>query len=555
MLLTTIFPGSQLGMYSYAVSVSSDTLVSMRACSKGQPVGAQITAALDLIERRDIVRRIWQGDHTVWKSNPEGIVDKLGWLNLPSQLAGSFHDLETFAKEIRKTRYKHIVLLGMGGSSLGADALCSILAPSTTSHPELIILDSVVPSSVASVAKAIDPSRTIFLVSSKSGTTIETNALYRYFRRLVDQSGGTGRNFVAITDAGTPLEALAEKEDFLRSFLNPSNVGGRYSVLSYFGLVVAAVLGIDLSSLLLSAEEMIARCGPDTPLAENPGVSLGAALAGFTMSGHNKLTILTSPKLTSFARWAEQLIAESTGKDGVGILPVVGEPVLDSSAYGDDRVFIYLRLAEDDNGVLDKAMAHLQDAGHRIISIDLQNNEDLAGEFYRWELATAIAGSILGLNPFDQPNVEMAKRATNQMLSQHNSDELIELSSIGSIDDLLNAVQPNQYFAITAYVQHDVRFEQLVTNLRRRVMQRHKVATTFGYGPRYLHSTGQLHKGGPPTGLFLQIVMSHDDEIEIPGRSYTFGTLVDAQAEGDFRALKNMGRKIVRIGLEELIAQ
>ena len=555
MLLTTIFPGSQLGMYSYAVSVSSDTLGSMRACSKGQPVGAQITAALDLIERRDIVRRIWQGDHTVWKSNPEGIVDKLGWLNLPSQLAGSFHDLETFAKEIRKTRYKHIVLLGMGGSSLGADALCSILAPSTTSHPELIILDSVVPSSVASVAKAIDPSRTIFLVSSKSGTTIETNALYRYFRRLVDQSGGTGRNFVAITDAGTPLEALAEKEDFLRSFLNPSNVGGRYSVLSYFGLVVAAVLGIDLSSLLLSAEEMIARCGPDTPLAENPGVSLGAALAGFTMSGHNKLTILTSPKLTSFARWAEQLIAESTGKDGVGILPVVGEPVLDSSAYGDDRVFIYLRLAEDDNGVLDKAMAHLQDAGHRIISIDLQNNEDLAGEFYRWELATAIAGSILGLNPFDQPNVEMAKRATNQMLSQHNSDELIELSSIGSIDDLLNAVQPNQYFAIMAYVQHDVRFEQLVTNLRRRVMQRHKVATTFGYGPRYLHSTGQLHKGGPPTGLFLQIVMSHDDEIEIPGRSYTFGTLVDAQAEGDFRALKNMGRKIVRIGLEELIAQ
>ena len=227
----------------------------------------------------------------------------------------------------------------MGGSTLGADALCSILAPDT-SHPELIILDSVVPSSVASVAKAIDPARTIFLVSSKSGTTRETNTLYRYFRRLVDQSGGSGRNFVAITDAGTPLEVLAAEEDFLRTFLNPSNVGGRYSVLSYFGLVVAALLDIDLCSLLLSAEEMIARCSPDVPLAENPSVSLGTDLAGFAMGGHDKLTILTSPKLTSFARWTEQLIAESTGKDGMGILPVVGEPILDSSAYGDDRVFV-----------------------------------------------------------------------------------------------------------------------------------------------------------------------------------------------------------------------
>ena len=526
----------------------------MRACSKGQPAGAQVTAALDLIERRDIVRRIWHGDHTVWKSNPEGIVDKLGWLNLPSQLAGSFLDLETFATEVSEARYKHIVLLGMGGSTLGADALCSILAPDT-SHPELIILDSVVPSSVASVAKAIDPARTIFLVSSKSGTTRETNTLYRYFRRLVDQSGGSGRNFVAITDAGTPLEVLAAEEDFLRTFLNPSNVGGRYSVLSYFGLVVAALLDIDLCSLLLSAEEMIARCSPDVPLAENPSVSLGTDLAGFAMGGHDKLTILTSPKLTSFARWTEQLIAESTGKDGMGILPVVGEPILDSSAYGDDRVFVYLRLAEDDNSVLDKAMAHLQDVGHPVINIDLQNQEDLAGEFYRWELATAIAGSILGLNPFDQPNVELAKRATDQILSEHNNDELIELSSTGSVDNLLNVVEPNQYFAIMAYVQPDLRFEQFVADLRRRVMQRHKVATTFGYGPRYLHSTGQLHKGGPPTGLFLQVVMSHHDEIEIPDSSYTFGKLVNAQAEGDFRALKSMGRQIVRVRLEELIAQ
>ena len=273
------------------------------------------------------------------------------------------------------------------------------------------------------------------------------------------------------------------------------------------------------------------------------------------MGGHDKLTILTSPKLTSFARWTEQLIAESTGKDGMGILPVVGEPILDSSAYGDDRVFVYLRLAEDDNSALDKAMAHLQDVGHPVINIDLQNQEDLAGEFYRWELATAIAGSILGLNPFDQPNVELAKRATDQILSEHNNDELIELSSIGSVDNLLNVVEPNQYFAIMAYVQPDLRFEQFVADLRRRVMQRHKVATTFGYGPRYLHSTGQLHKGGPPTGLFLQVVMSHHDEIEIPDSSYTFGKLVNAQAEGDFRALKSMGRQIVRVRLEELIAQ
>ena len=267
------------------------------------------------------------------------------------------------------------------------------------------------------------------------------------------------------------------------------------------------------------------RCSPDVPLAENPSVSLGTDLAGFAMGGHDKLTILTSPKLTSFARWTEQLIAESTGKDGMGILPVVGEPILDSSAYGDDRVFVYLRLAEDDNSVLDKAMAHLQDVGHPVINIDLQNQEDLAGEFYRWELATAIAGSILGLNPFDQPNVELAKRATDQILSEHNNDELIELSSTGSVDNLLNVVEPNQYFAIMAYVQPDLRFEQFVADLRRRVMQRHKVATTFGYGPRYLHSTGQLHKGGPPTGLFLQVVMSHHDEIEIPDSSYTLSLI------------------------------
>ena len=441
----------------------------------------------------------------------------------------------------------------MSPSSMGPAALRQTFG-SADGYPEFIVLDSTVPAWVEGVAGTIDPSRTLFLVSSKSGATVETLSLYRYFRGILERQEGTtevGSNFVAITDAGTPLERLAREQGFRRVFCNPSDLGGRYSVLSYFGLVPGALMGIDIDKLLDRAECMREGCSFCVAAHDNPGAWLGASMGTLAMRGRDKLTLVTSPSISGFGLWVEQLVAESTGKKGRGIVPIVGEPLVPPSHYGRDRLFAYLRLEGDDNGDTDSRMKGIEAAGHPVIRLDLRDRYDLAAEFFRWEFATAVAGSIIGIHPFDQPNVQQAKDLTDEVLREYQaSGDLRWEKATDSLEDLLTGSRPGDYLAILAYVRQTPETDRALYELRRKVVERYGIATTVGYGPRYLHSTGQLHKGGPDTGLFLQITSGHERDIDVPGQPYTFGTLAEAQALGDLRALRALGRRVARIHLE-----
>ena len=470
------------------------------------------------MEADDVVGRIWCKDHTVWKPDPAEIEDRLGWLTVPQLMRPEIPALESFAQEVRDAGYRHVVLLGMGGSSLGPEVLRCALG-SAQGYPQLIVLDSTVPAVVQGVSDAIDPANTLFLVSSKSGSTIEPNCLYAHFRGLVDSACGqrAGDNFIAVTDPGAVLERLATEAGFRRTFLNPTDIGGRYSVLSYYGLVPAALLGIDTRTLLERAETMAQECGPDRPGSKNPGAWLGAAMAQMASEGRDKLTLVTSPSLQPFGLWIEQLLAESTGKEGKGIIPVVGERHLSLEGYGEDRQFVYLRLEDDDNVESDDFAIAIAEASHPLICVDLRDRYDLAGEFYRWEFATAIAGAVLGIHPFDQPDVQAAKDMTDPMLAHvQQTGELPAVQAETSFDQLLVGIQPDSYVAILAYCQQTPEVDASISLLRQRIAQRYGVATTAGYGPRYLHSTGQLHKGGPASGVYL--LLTTDPE---PGRAHT----------------------------------
>ena len=376
---------------------------------------------------------------------------------------------------------------------------------------------------------------------------------YAYFRKLVDDVVGqeaAGQNFIAVTDPGTPLAALAQQQGFRRLFLNPPDIGGRYSVLSYFGLVPAALTGVDISKLLDRADCMREGSASCVPVHDNPGAWLGAVMSVLARQGRDKLTLVTSPSIRSFGLWVEQLIAESTGKDGTGIVPVAGEPMASAESYGDDRVFVYLRLNGDDNGAVDDSIQSIKSSGHPVVSLELQDKYDLGAEFFRWELATAVAGSGLGINPFDQPNVQAAKDMTESLLSQfQSSGKLAEMEASSDLKSLLSKAGKGDYLAIMAYTQQTPRVDQALDLLRRKVMERHGIATTMGYGPRFLHSTGQLHKGGPASGLFLQLTAGHAHDIPIPEEVYTWGVLADAQALGDLQALRSSDRRAVRVHL------
>ena len=514
------------------------------------------------LQRQDLVGRIWSHDHTVWKPDPTEIADRLGWLSVTDQMSGELGSIQEFGSEVRRSGFRHVALLGMGGSSLGPEVLRQTFG-SAKDFPELIVLDSTVPGWVEAVARRADPQRTLFLVSSKSGTTTEPNSLYAYFRSLLDQKGHLnsvkgGSNFAAVTDAGTPLAKLAEEQEFRRIFLNPPDIGGRYSVLSYFGLVPAALIGMELPGLIHRADAMRARCFAMTPLEENPGAWLGLVMGKMALLGRDKLTLITSPSLAGFGLWVEQLLAESTGKEGRGIVPVAGEPLVDPRHYGPDRLFIYLRLEEDDSSEIDGAVESIQLAGHPLVRMDLQDKYDLGGEFYRWEFATALAGALLGINPFDQPDVQGAKDMTDSMLAQYQAagrwpptpksgPELGRESA--SLGDLLSKGGSGDYLAIMAYLQQTPQVDRALHSLRRRVLESYGIATTVGYGPRFLHSTGQLHKGGPDSGLFLQLTQEHKVDVPIPGQSYTFGVLAGAQSKGDYQALKKAGRRTARLHL------
>ncbi|MFC2001123.1 glucose-6-phosphate isomerase [Chloroflexota bacterium] len=514
----------------------------------------EVKAMLSDLEQRDIVGRIWKKDHSVWKSDPAEITNRLGWLNVIDSMRQQVFTLRSFAQEVRDAGFHHVVLLGMGGSSLGPEVLRQTFG-SVAGYPELIVLDSTLPACVQAVAQTIQPAHTLFLVSSKSGTTIEPNLLFQYFKELVTVAVGeekAGNNFIAITDQGTPLGELAAQEKFRHLFINPADIGGRYSVLSYFGLVPAALIGIDIEALLDRAGRMCAKINEGKSISKNPGAWLGAIMGTLAQSGRDKPTIFTSPSVSSFGLWVEQLVAESTGKDGKGIIPVVDEPAMESAHYDDDRLFVFLRLSGDDNSVIDKATDCMKASGQPLLVLEVDDKYDLGAEFFRWEFATAVAGAILGIHPFDQPNVQAAKQATEMVLQKYmDCGKLSPAQDTGSPAELLTKAGRGDYLAIIAYIRQTPEVDSLMAEFRRRVVEKHRLATTLGYGPRYLHSTGQLHKGGPNTGLFLLVTADHAQDVTIPGNPYTFGVLADAQASGDLQALQSAGRRVARAHLSE----
>ena len=509
----------------------------------------QVAATLARMQRARVAGRIWDRDHTVWKQASTEISNRLGWLGLPTRMGSQVKNILELASQVQREGIRHVVLLGMGGSSLGAEALRRSFPPSE-GFPDLLVLDSTVPAAVRAVRDQIDVARTLFIVSSKSGATVEPNALYRYFRELADKAVGqqeSGAQFIAVTDAGTPLDTLAREHRFRRAYRNPADIGGRYSVLSYFGMLPAALYGIDISKLMARARAMQTACSAEVDASVHPGLRLGAVIGSMALNGRDKLTVVTSPAIEGLGRWLEQLIAESTGKEGRGIVPVVGEPLVDPRHYGNDRLFAYLRLDGDDNDEADQAIEKIESAGHPVVRFSLRDPFDLGAEFFRWQFATAVAGHVLGVQPFDQPNVQRAKDLTDQELDRYyESGRAPSRRGVGTLSELLSSASPGDYLAILAYVRETPEASRALQQLRRTVLEKKQIATTLGYGPSYLHSTGQLHKAGPQSGMFLQLTSQERLDLDIPGERYSLRVLVSAQAAGDLGALQAVGRRVVR---------
>ncbi len=515
---------------------------------------ALVASTLQHLDQARAVERLWARDHRLWKPEPREISDRLGWLTVHEDMRHQLAQLAKFVATAQTLRIKDVVLLGMGGSSLGPEVLRASFGRSTRGLPRLWVLDSTVPGWVRLVSEAILPDRTLFLVASKSGGTIEVMSLFAHFWKVVTKAKGTrgGNQFVAITDPGTSLEALAREHGFAQVFTNPPDIGGRYSVLSFFGLVPAALLGLDVARLLTRAAGMADRCRTQG-LDSNPGAFLGAAMGALAKAGRDKVTVMTSPALSAFGLWVEQLLAESTGKEGTGLIPVAQEPALTPSAYGHDRFFVSLRLKGDANGALDRQVKALSRAGHPVLPLTLGDRYDLAAEFFRWEFATAVAGHVLGIHPFDQPNVQESKDRTKRVLEIFKTTGRLPqpptLSPAQAAQALSSHLQAGTYISLLGYTTPSRQFEAAVRRFRKSVAARHHVATTFGYGPRYLHSTGQLHKGGPNTGVFLELIDRMKPDVPIPGQPFTFGTLARAQAVGDLESLRMQNREAVQVQL------
>lgn len=512
-----------------------------------------IQPVLQTLEKADIVRRIWAKDHTVWKPAPNEITDRLGWLTVLPEMQSRLAELRTFAEDIRREGFRHVILLGMGGSSLGAEVFRRTFTRAG-GFPELIVFDSALPESVLDLTRRLDPERTLFIVSSKSGSTIELVCLTEYFWKWAASTvgeSGAGARFAAITDPGTPLERLASERGFRRTFLNPADIGGRYSVLSYFGLVPAMLMGLNCGVLLDRAGRMAEACRAGQPLGGNPGAWLGAVIGGMAERRKDKLTLITSPKIGPFGLWLEQLLAESLGKEGRGVVPVAGEPLVGADRYGEDRLFVCLRLEGDENASVDEAVGALRSSGRPVIIIRLADPYDLGAEFFRWEFATAVAGAVMGVQPFNQPNVQQAKDATHRVLAEFSRRGRLPPPENGEeLNRLFEKLETRgRYLGIMAFVPESHHADRALGGLRRRVVERYGAATIAGYGPRYLHSSGQLYKGGPDTGVFLQFTLDHAPDVPIPGKPYTFGVLADAQAIGDFETLRALGRPVSAVRL------
>lgn len=547
-----------------------------------------VASALKDLHDHTVLTRIWQHDHTVWKPDPTEITNRLGWLHSPEVMHAAIPEISAFVDEVRAEGFSHALLLGMGGSSLAPEVFRFTLGV-RPGFLDLAVLDSTDAEAVAAHAQRLNLAKTLFLVSTKSGGTVETFSFFKYFYNLTAQRVGSdkvGRHFIAITDPGSGLVDTARKYAFRKVFLNDPNIGGRYSALSCFGLVPAALLGVDLRLLLERGAIMACNSeGCNSPLeGDNLSAQLGAVLGQMAAAGRDKVTLLASPAIRHFGAWAEQLIAESTGKEGKGILPVDGEEVATPAAYGDDRVFVHLRLRDDRTH--DSAIAALQQAGHPVLQFTWQDEYDLGGEFFRWEMATAVASRRLGINPFDQPDVESAKVLARQMVAAYQQSghlpepaptlqaegiavyaDFAAASLRAALQQFLapaeksGATGPRAYVALQAYLPPTAETEAALQQMRSRIMRRWRCATTVGYGPRFLHSTGQLHKGDAGNGLFIQFTSDPRQEVPIPDEAgsaasaMTFGVLKLAQALGDQQALRNAGRHVIRFHLGTEVVQ
>jgi transaldolase/glucose-6-phosphate isomerase len=500
----------------------------------------RIEERIDRAEADEVVQRVWQRDHTLWCGEPDEIVDRLGWLDLPETMRGEVRRLHDFAHEVRSDGFTHAVLLGMGGASLPAGLYRGLLGRAPRAI-DLIVLDTTHPDAVTALDRRLDMRHTLFVVASKSGATIETLALLEHYFTMI----GRGDRFVAITDRGTPLEAMAQRRGFRTVFVDPPGVGGRWSALSLFGLVPAALLGVDLDEVLETAAEMAAACNRCVPCDRNPGLWLGTVLGEAAQGGWDKLTLLLQDQLRAFGPWAEQLVAESSGKGGTGIVPVLDDEGAPVRSLGADRAFVALREHP--------LLGSLDGTGGPVARLGRQEPVLLGAEVFRWQFAVAVACHALGVNPFDQPQVEEAKQTTSRLLARAVHEQPPDAIDDGDPTAVVEGLEAGQYLGLLAYVDTRPDNEHRLRKVREALRDRFRVATTLGFGPRYLHSTGQLHKGGPPTGAFLQVV--DDDrrtDLMIPGRHYTFGELIDAQALGDLVALRRHGRPVARVRLSRL---
>jgi glucose-6-phosphate isomerase len=465
-------------------------------------------------------------------------------------MAGELPGLEDLADRMRADTDR-VLVLGMGGSSLAPLVFGSSFGR-RAGFPRLEVLDSTEPSGVLAAAEGAPPGRTLYVVSSKSGTTLEPNLFFDYFFALAQMELGAdaGKRFVVITDPGTPLQEVARSRNVGAMVLADPAIGGRYSALSPFGIVPAALAGVDVRTLLARAREMADTCRVRTA-KENPGAVLGAAMAAFALEGRDKLTFSVGSPVDRFGMWAEQLVAESTGKEGRGILPVEGEPLGSPEVYGEDRFFVWI--GEADNSGAPRRLAELEGSGHPVASFPIRDAYDLGAEMFRWEFATALAGALLGINPFDQPNVSEAKDRTNEILSGASREQrAARPADAAALAQLFETLRPGDYFAVTAYVPSTPQNEERLTRIRLPVRDAKRVATTAGFGPRFLHSTGQLHKGGPDTGVFLQVTAAPATPVPIPGRPYGFERVVAAQAAGDLAALRSRGRRVLEMHIEDV---
>ena len=549
-----------------------------------ETLATAVKAAVDDWQSGSKMQRLWQRDATLWTGDDEA--SWLGWLDITEEQIAHPIELRNLAKEVWSAGFKDILLLGMGGSSLCPEVLRMTFGK-IAGYPDLHVLDSTDPAQVKAFEDKVDIARTLFIVSSKSGSTLEPNIFKQYFFERTKQAVGAdnaGSHFIAITDPGSKMQQVAEADRFRHIFLGRSSIGGRYSALSHFGMVPAAAIGVDTKKFLDRAQEMVRACGPSAPVGENPGAVLGIILGMAARSRRDKVTIITSPDLSDLGAWLEQLLAESTGKVGKGIIPVDREELAAPEVYGNDRVFAYIHTQHATEVAQDAKVKALEEAGQAVLRISMADSYDLGAEFFRWEIATAVAGSIIGINAFNQPDVEASKIATRNLTSAYEKTgslpaekPVVEDGGVMLFTDENNAAALRQaagrdkslagylkahlgrlgagdYFAMLGFIQMNAEHQRKLQAIRHAVRDKKHVATCLGFGPRFLHSTGQAYKGGPNSGVFLQMTCDDTLEVPVPQQKYTFGVVKAAQARGDFQVLAERGRRALRVHLHDVDA-